>query len=58
MRIMDGREQVLCGKTVNCGSTEESRRRHGSARTPYAPTIPSCLKGKVRFLVINALNDC
>ena len=25
---------------------------------PYAPTIPSCLKGKVRFLVINVLNDC
>ena len=22
------------------------------------PTIPSCLKGKVRFLVINVLNDC
>ena len=22
------------------------------------PTIPSCLLGKVRFLVINVLNDC
>ena len=22
------------------------------------PTIPSCLMGKVRFLVINILNDC
>ena len=22
------------------------------------PTIPSCLKGKVRFLFINVLNDC
>ena len=22
------------------------------------PIIPSCLKGKVRFLVINVLNDC
>ena len=22
------------------------------------PTISSCLKGKVRFLVINVLNDC
>ena len=24
---------------------------------PCAPTIPSCLMGKVRFLVINVLND-
>ena len=22
------------------------------------PTIPSCLMGKVRFLIINVLNDC
>ena len=22
------------------------------------PTIPSCLMGKVHFLVINVLNDC
>ena len=29
-----------------------------SARTLCAPTIPSCLMGKVRFLVINVLNDC
>ena len=28
------------------------------ARTPCAPPIPSCLTGKVRFLVINVLNDC
>ena len=60
--IMDSREQVLRGKTVRlvkvlC-STEESRRQHGISRTPCAPTIPSCLMGKVRFLVINVLNDC
>ena len=52
VRIMVSREQVLCGKTVRlvkvlC-STEESRRRHGSVRTPCAPTIPSCSMGKVR----------
>ena len=40
-----------------CGNTEESRRRRGRARTPCAPTIPSCSTGKVRFLVINVLND-
>ena len=27
-------------------------------RTPCALTIPSCLMGNVRFLVINVLNDC
>ena len=27
-------------------------------RTPCAPTIPSYSTGKVRFLVINVLNDC
>ena len=27
-------------------------------RTSCAPTIPSCSMGKVRFLVINVLNDC
>ena len=32
-------------------------RRHGSARMPCPPTIPSCSIGKVRFLVINDLND-
>ena len=41
-----------------CGGTEESRRRHGSIRTPCAPTIPSCSMGKVCFLVINVSNDC
>ena len=40
-----------------CSSTEELRRRHGSTRTPCAPTIPSCSIRKVRFLVINVLND-
>ena len=27
-------------------------------RTLCAPTIPSCSNRKVRFLVINVLNDC
>ena len=33
-------------------------QHRGVVRTPCVPTIPSCLMGKVRFLIINVLNDC
>ena len=59
--IMDSQEQVLRGKTVRLVKVLWQHREveeATSTRTPCAPTIPSCSMGKVRFLVINVLNDC
>ena len=53
MRIMDNQDRVLRGKTVKlercCGSTEEWKRRHGSAKTLFVSIIPSCSRKKICF---------
>ena len=62
VQIMDSREQVLRGKTVRLVNVLWQHQGVEEAtweqRTPSMPTIPSYLMGKVRFLVINVLNDC
>ena len=54
--ILDSRDQVLRRKTVRLvrvlWSTMEWRSPHGSARTRCRPPIPSCLRMKVRGLVV------
>ena len=62
VRIMDSREQVLRGKTVRLVKVLWKHRGVEEATWECEDTIranyPSCLKGKVCFLVINVLNDC
>ena len=62
VRIMDSREQVLHDKTVRIvkvlwlhqGVEEATWEREDIVRANY----PFLFNGKVRFLIINILNDC
>ena len=62
VRIMDSREQVLCGKTVRLvkvlwqhrGVEEATGKREDTVNANYLFFVD----GKMLFLVINVLNDC
>ena len=62
VRIMDSREQVLCGKTVRLVKVLWQHRRVEEATWEREDTVranyPFLFDGKGAFLVINVLNDC